>query len=98
MYRVVETILNDQSSSFVAEVSFHPSGAYFAATYEHLNEVRIFDLQTRKLLQVLDNPESQLDHPHGALFIDKYLLISNTHNLKRPGTINVYRNGGTKPI
>jgi len=100
MYHVAEVIESDRPPSFVAEVSFHPSGAYFAATYEHLNEVRIFDSQTRKLLQVLGNPESQLDHPHGVLFIDKYLLISNTHNLKRPGTINVYRNGSTttKPI
>ncbi len=100
MYHVAEIIENDRPPSFVAEVSFHPSGAYFAATYEHLNEVRIFDSRTRKLLHVLGNPESQLDHPHGVLFIDKYLLISNTHNLKRPGTITVYRNGSTitKPI
>jgi DNA-binding beta-propeller fold protein YncE len=100
MYRVAEIIGNDWPPSFVAEVSFHPSGAYFAATYEHVNEVRIFDSQTRKLLQILGNPESQLDRPHGVLFIDKYLFISNTHNLKKPGTINVYRNGSTitKPI
>jgi DNA-binding beta-propeller fold protein YncE len=100
MYRIAEIIENNGAHSYVNEVSFHPSGSYFAATYEHINEVRIFDSRTRKLLQTLENPESQFDCPHGVLFTEKYLLISNTHSLKRPGTINVYRNGGTitKPI
>ena len=80
MYHVAEIIENDRALSHVAEISFHPSGSYFAATYEHLNEVRIFDSRTRKLLQVLENPESQLETPHGLLFTDKYLLISNSHN------------------
>jgi DNA-binding beta-propeller fold protein YncE len=95
MYRIVEIIKNDGAPSFVGEVSFHPSGSYFAATYEGINEVRIFDSRTRKLLQVLENPKSQFDCPHGVLFTEKYLLISNTHSLNRPGTINVHRNGGT---
>jgi DNA-binding beta-propeller fold protein YncE len=100
MYRIAEIIENNGAPSYVAEVSFHPSGSYFAATYENINEVRIFDSRTRKLLQVLENPESQFDCPHGVLFTEKYLLISNKHNFKRPGTLNVYRNGGTvtKPI
>src|SRR5262249_371024 len=86
--------------SVVGEVSFHPSGSYFAATYETINEVRIYDSRTRKLLQVLRNPESHFDCPHGVLFTEKYLLIANNHNLKRPGIINVHRNGRTinKPI
>jgi hypothetical protein len=95
MYRIAEIIENDGSPSIVGEVSFHPSGSYFAATYESINEVRIYDSRTRKLLQVLRNPESQFDCPHGILFTKKYLLIANTHNLKRPGSINVYRNGPT---
>src|SRR5215469_15549082 len=100
MYRLAEIIENDGAPSFVAEISFHPSGSWFAATYTQLNEVRIYDSQTRKLLQVLRNPESELDHPHGVLFTEKFLLVANTHSLKRPGTINVYRNGNTitKPI
>jgi WD40 repeat protein len=100
MYRLAEIIENDGAPSFVSELSFHPSGSCFAATYEQLDEVRIYDSQTRKLLQVLRNPESEFDHPHGVLFTEKFLLVSNTHNLQRPGTINVYRNGGTvtKPI
>ena len=38
--------------------------------------------------------------PHGVLFTEKYLLISNAHDLSKPGTINVYRNDSTitKPI
>jgi hypothetical protein len=100
MYRIAQIIENDGAPSYVGEVSFHPSGSYFAATYENINEVRIFDSRTRKLLQVLENPESRFDRPHGVLLTEKYLLISNTHNLKGPGTINVYRNGSTvtKPM
>ncbi len=100
MYLVAEIIENDRTLSHVAEISFHPTGSYFAATYEHLNEVRIFDSQTRKLLQVLKNPESEFETPHGLLFTDKYLLVSNSHNFTKPGTINVYRNDSAikKPI
>jgi DNA-binding beta-propeller fold protein YncE len=100
MYQIAEIIGNDGAPSHVSEVSFHPSGSYFAVTYEHLNEARIFDSRTRKLLQVLENPESQIDTPHGVLFTEKYLLISNAHDLSKPGTINVYRNASTitKPI
>jgi DNA-binding beta-propeller fold protein YncE len=94
MYHVAEIIENDRAPSHIAEVSFHPSGSYFAATYEHNNEVRIFDSRTRRLMQVLENPESQLDCPHGVLFTEKFLLISNANNLRKPGTINVYRNAG----
>jgi WD40 repeat protein len=100
MYRIAEILPNDGALSMVNEVSFHPSGSYFAATYETINEVRIYDSCTRKLLRVLRNPESQLDGPHGVVFTDKYLLVANVHNRTRPGTINVYRNGGTptRPI
>ncbi len=100
MYQIIEIIGNDRAPSHVAEVSFHPSGYYFAATYEHINEVRIFNSRTRKLLQVLENPKSQIDHPHGVWFTEKYLLISNAFNLSKPGTINVYQNDRTikKPI
>lgn len=56
MYRLAEIIEHDGALSMIGEVSFHPSGSYFAATYETINEVRIYDLRTRKLLQVLRNP------------------------------------------
>jgi WD40 repeat protein len=100
MYHIAEIIGNDRAPSHIAEVSFHPSGSYFAATYEDINEVRIFDSRTRKLLQVLENPESQIDRPHGVLFTEKYLLVSNAFNFSKPGTINVYQNDSTikKPI
>ena len=100
MYHISEIIINDREPSHIAEVSFHPSGAYFAATYEDTNEVRIFDSRTRKLLQVLENPKSQIDRPHGVLFTEKYLLISNAYDFSKPGTINVYQNDSTikKPI
>jgi DNA-binding beta-propeller fold protein YncE len=94
MYQIAEIIGNDRAPSHVAEISFHPSGSYFAATYENINEVRIFDSRTRKLLQVLENPESQIYNPHGVLFTEKHLLVSNAHDFTMPGTINVYRNDG----
>jgi DNA-binding beta-propeller fold protein YncE len=95
MFHIVEIIGNDRALSHVAEVSFHPSGSYFAATYEDINEVRIFDSRTRKLLQVLEKSESQIDRPHGVLFTEKYLLISNAYDFSKPGTINVYQNDST---
>ena len=95
MYRLAEIIENDGSPSIVGEVSFHPSGSYFAATYENINEVRVYDARNRKLLQVLSKPQCQLDGPHGVLFTENYLLVSNKHCLKGPGMINVYRNSGT---
>jgi hypothetical protein len=100
VYRIAEIIENDAAPSIVGEVSFHPSGSYFAATYEQINEVRIYDSGNRKLLQVLRNPDCQFDGPHGVLFSEKYLLISNKHGLRQPGTINVYRNSDaiTEPI
>jgi hypothetical protein len=100
MYRIVDTIENNRAQSHIAEVSFHPSGSSFAVTYEDIDEVRIFDARTRRLLQVLENPESQIDLPHGVLFTEKYLLVSNAHNFRKPGTINVYRNSDAikKPI
>src|SRR5205085_8856237 len=100
MYHIAEILGNDRALSHIAEISFHPSGSYFAATYEDTNEVRIFDSRTRELLQVLDSHESQLDRPHGVLFTERYLLISNAYDFSKPGTINVYQNDGTikKPI
>jgi WD40 repeat protein len=95
MYQIAEIIENSGPPSHVAEVSFHPSGSYFAVTYEDTDEVRIFDSLTRKVLQVLDAPTSQLDLPHGVLFTEKYLLVANAHDLSKPGTINVYRNDST---
>src|SRR4029079_2714071 len=64
-------------------------------TYENIDEVRIYDSRNRKLLQVLRNPECQLDGPHGIWFTEEYLLVSNKHALRRPGVINVYRNSST---
>jgi WD40 repeat protein len=100
MYRIAEIIEHDGPLSMVVEVSFHPSGSCFAATYENTDEVRIYDSATRKLVQVLRNPDAQLDHPHSLVFTEKYLLVGNVHDLQRPGTINVYPVGETitKPI
>jgi hypothetical protein len=57
MYRITEVIENDGAPSLIPDVAFHPSGAYFAVTYQDLNEVRIYESRDRKLLHVLRNPE-----------------------------------------
>jgi len=100
MYRIAEVIENNGAHCLIPDASFHPSGAYFAAVYEDVNEVRIYESRTRKLLHVLRNPEAQLDEPHGILCTENFLIVSNRHQLKRPSAINVYRNGGSseKPI
>jgi hypothetical protein len=95
MYRITEVIENDGAPSLIPDAAFHPSGAYFAVVYQDVNEVRIYESQTRKLLHVLRNPESQLDEPHGILYTENYLVVANRHGLKRPSAINVYRNGGS---
>jgi WD40 repeat protein len=93
MYRLAEIMENDGPLSMVNEVSFHPSGSYFVATYETIDEVRAYDSINRKILWILRNPEAQLDHPHGIVVTQNYLLVGNKHNLEKPGTINVYQNG-----
>ncbi len=100
VYRITEVIENDGAPCLIPDVAFHPSGAYFAVTYQDLNEVRIYESRTRKLLHVLRNPESQLDEPHGVFYSENYLVVTNRHRLKKPSAINVYRNGGSnkKPI
>ena len=95
MYRITEVIENDGAPSLIPDVAFHPSGAYFAVTYQDLNEVRIYESRDRKLLHVLRNPESQLDEPHGVFYSENYLVVTNRHRLKKPSAINVYRNGGS---
>jgi hypothetical protein len=64
MYRITEVLENDGAPSLIPDAAFHPSGAYFAVTYLDVNEVRIYESRSRKLLHVLRNPESQLDEPH----------------------------------
>jgi DNA-binding beta-propeller fold protein YncE len=102
MYRLADVIDNDGPASMVPEISFHPSGSCFAASYANAGEVRIYETATRRLMKVFKNPESQLGHPHGVLFTESYLLVSYIHSFRqtRPGGINVYRNdsASTEPI
>jgi hypothetical protein len=100
MYRITEVIENDGAPCLITDVAFHPSGACFAVIYQDVNEVRIYESRTRKLLHVLRNPESELDEPHGIFYTENYLIVTNRHQLKKPSLINVYRNSGStkKPI
>ena len=73
MYRIAEIIENDGPSSMVNEVSFHPSGSYFAATYENINEVRIYDSRTRKIVAGIKESRS-----HSLIVHTEYCSLKNT--------------------
>ena len=93
MYRITEVIENDGAPCLIPDVAFHPSGAYFAVTYQDLNEVRIYESRDRKLLHVLRNPESQLDEPHGVFYSENYLVVTNRHRLRNIRKLGVYWRG-----
>jgi len=100
-YHFVSEIHNDQSSSTIPDVAFNPSGCMFAVTYKDNNEVRIYDSSTQTLLRTYQNPEAQLDWPHGVVMTNRHIIVSNKHNpTNKPSTFTVYRVGGPseKPI
>jgi len=94
MYRFVSEIINDQSSSFVPDVAFHPDGSMFAVSYKNNNQIRVYDSSTQSLLRTYRNPEARLDWPHGVTMTNRHIIVSNKHNPPtKPSTFNVYRVG-----
>ncbi|MEN8131041.1 MAG: hypothetical protein ABFS45_12770 [Pseudomonadota bacterium] len=64
----------------------------FAVTYRDNNQVRVFDSSTYRLLRTYQNPEAQLDWPHGLTVTDKHIIVSNKHNSpNKPSIFNIYR-------
>ena len=49
----------------------------FGATYEHNNEVRIYDTKTLSIIKVLRNPGATLNAPHGLLLTPRHIIIAN---------------------
>jgi len=92
MYRFVSEIINDQGSSNIPDVAFHPDGGMFAVSYKDINQIRVYDSSTRSLLRTYRNPEARLDWPHGVTMTNRHIIVSNKHNpTSKPSTFNVYR-------
>ena len=91
MYRFVSEIHNDQDSSYIPDVAFHPNGSMFAASYRDNNQVRVYDSSTRSLLRTYRNPEASLDFPHGVTITNRHIIVSNKLDpTDRPSILNVY--------
>ena len=91
-YRFVSEIHNDQNSSYIDSVAFHPDGHMFAASYGLNNQVRIYDSSTQCLLRTYQNPEARFDWPQGVTITNRHIIVSNKHRpIRKPGTFNVYR-------
>lgn len=88
-FELSSTIPNSGAPSLINEVSFHPDGRLFAASFENVNEVRILDAQTLDTIRVLRNPDAALNRPHGVLVTRSHVLVANKGDC--PGRIQVYR-------
>lgn len=77
MFTLLKRISNDGAPSMINEVSFHPSGEMFGATYEYNDEVRIYDARTLSVIRVFRNPGATLNRPHGMLLTEKHLIVAN---------------------
>jgi len=95
MYRFVSEIHNEQGSSRIPDVAFHPNGSMFAASYKENNQIRIYDSSTQSLLRTYQNPDARLDWPHGLTMTNRHIIVSNKRNCKPllPSIFNVYRIG-----
>lgn len=63
--------------------------------------MRVYDSTTKDLLRVYQNPEAQLDFPHGLVMTNRHIILSNKHrNINLPSRFNVYRIGdpSAKPV
>lgn len=104
MYRFVTEIHNDQGSSTIPDVAFHPDGRTFVVSYKENNQICIYDSSTLSLLRTYQNPEAKLDWPHGVVVTSRHIIVSNKIKSKRkpdpPAVFNVYRIGESseKPI
>lgn len=91
MFDPVKTIINKGDQSLVPEICFHPSGKFFAATYQHNQCVVLFDAQRLEQVRVFDSETAGFDQPHGVLLTENHLLVSNSHNFQRPSVLLVFR-------
>ncbi len=88
-YTLSSTVPNDGPPSLINEVSFHPGGQLFAATFENANEVRVVDTHSMDTIRVLRNPDAALNRPHGVLVTRSHVLVANKGDC--PGRIQVFR-------
>ena len=97
MYRFVSENYNDQGSSRIPDVAFHPDGCTFTVSYKDNNHICVYDSSTQSLLRTYRNPEARLDWPHGVTMTNRHIIVSNKLNTKcvprKPSVFNVYRIG-----
>jgi len=91
VYRYDSSISNDSDASFLPAIRFQPDGKRFAVAHRDKDLIRIIDTDTLELVRKLENPEAQLDFPHGLALTDRYVIVSNKHRGDpKPSTINVF--------
>lgn len=91
MYSLSTKIPDDMQINLIPEVAFSPDGSMFAVTHHGSNKVVVFDSSTRAVLRTYQNPGARLDGPHGILITDNHIVVTNTHRLKRPSSLTIYR-------
>ncbi len=77
MFTLSNRIPTDGAPSFINEVCFDPAGETFAASYEHLNEVRLYDARNLSLVRVFRNPAATLNRAHGLALTHRHLIVAN---------------------
>ena len=91
MYKLYKIINNDSQPSQIPSVAFYPTGSLVAVAYLHNNQIKIFDTENGELTKRYENPDAQLDHPHGVVVTDNHIIVSNKHDpANKPSTFNVY--------
>ncbi len=86
-------IHNDQDSSFIPDVTFHPTQSIFAVSYRDNDEVRLYDINSQQVIRKYANPQAQLSYPHGALLTENHLIVTNKLGERgiEPSKLTVYR-------
>lgn len=89
MFKISNRIPNDGAPSFINEVCFKPDGTMFGATFEHNNEIRLYNAQTLSVVKVLRNPGAMLDRPHGIWLTARHVIVTNKGTY--PSQFRVFR-------
>lgn len=89
-FTLTRELRNPGAPSLLPEVAFSADGAFFAASFQEQNQVRLFDVTTGKVLRTWANPDAGFGEPHGVLLTERHLLVSNRHYFLAPSDIKVY--------
>lgn len=91
-YKFTTEIHNNESNSIIPDIEFHPTQSLYVVSYSDNHQVRIHDADTNKVTRIYQNPEAQLDWPHGVAVTERHIIVSNRCNTSGKGAIfNVFR-------